>query len=95
MGRLPDEEAGEIPAACVVMAPTAGESEEDIMGYVASNVASYKRVRSLHFVDAIPKSPSGKIMRRFLRDELLKKSGQRTNPSGKTQQEEGEADAAV
>ncbi|CAA6671205.1 unnamed protein product [Spirodela intermedia] len=73
---LPDEEAGEIPAACVVMARAAGESEEEIMG-------------SLHFVDAIPKSPSGKIMRRFLRDELLKKSGQRTNPSGKPNSRRG------
>ncbi|CAN6487368.1 unnamed protein product [Victoria cruziana] len=42
---LPDEEAGEIPAACVVMAPKSEETEEDIITFVASNVASYKRVR--------------------------------------------------
>ncbi|XP_073010979.1 4-coumarate--CoA ligase-like 1 [Typha latifolia] len=71
---LADEEAGEIPAACVVKRPNAEESEEDIIKYVSSNVASYKRVRELHFIDSIPKSPSGKIMRRFLRDNFTKKA---------------------
>ncbi|KAI4368501.1 hypothetical protein MLD38_017052 [Melastoma candidum] len=68
---LPDEEAGEIPAACVVLNPGAIETEEDIIEYVASNVAGYKKVRVVRFVDAIPKSPSGKILRRLLREELL------------------------
>ncbi|KAF8400130.1 hypothetical protein HHK36_013426 [Tetracentron sinense] len=76
---LPDEEAGEVPAACVVMNRDAKESEEEVMEFVASNVAFYKRVRVVQFVDTIPKSPSGKIMRRFLRDNLLKKMD--TNPS--------------
>lgn len=71
--RLPDEEAGEIPAACVVMNESAKESEEEIMSFVASNVASYKRVRLVQFVDSIPKSASGKIMRRFLKEKAAKK----------------------
>ncbi|KAK4417603.1 4-coumarate--CoA ligase-like 1 [Sesamum alatum] len=70
---IPDDEAGEIPAACVVMNNKAKESEEDMMDYVSSNVASYKRVRALQFVDAIPKSPSGKIMRRLIKENMLKK----------------------
>ncbi|CAM8963941.1 unnamed protein product [Rhodiola kirilowii] len=70
---LPDEEAGEVPAACVVKQPNATESEEEIMEYVASNVANYKKIRVLHFVDSIPKSTSGKIMRRFLKDTLMDK----------------------
>ncbi|KAJ4710827.1 4-coumarate:CoA ligase-like protein [Melia azedarach] len=70
---LPDEEAGEIPAACVVINPNSKESEEDIMNYVASNVASYKKVRVLQFVDSIPKSPSGKIIRRLLKDKMIQK----------------------
>jgi acyl-coenzyme A synthetase/AMP-(fatty) acid ligase len=37
---------------------------------VAARVASYKKVRRLDFIDAIPKSPSGKILRRVLRDRL-------------------------
>ncbi|KAK4393179.1 4-coumarate--CoA ligase-like 1 [Sesamum angolense] len=70
---IPDEEAGEIPAACVVMNKKAKESEEDMMDYVSSNVASYKTVRALQFVDAIPKSPSGKIMRRLIKENMVKK----------------------
>lgn len=71
--RLPDEDAGEVPAACVVINRDATESEEDIMNYVASNVASYKRVRSVHFMETIPKSPSGKIMRRILKEKITEK----------------------
>ncbi|KAK4777818.1 hypothetical protein SAY87_018005 [Trapa incisa] len=70
---LPDEEAGEVPAACVVLSQGATESEEDIMKFVASNVAGYKKVRAVQFVESIPKSPSGKILRRLLRDMLLEK----------------------
>ncbi|XP_021745127.1 4-coumarate--CoA ligase-like 1 [Chenopodium quinoa] len=70
---VPDEDAGEVPAACVVINRNAKESEEDIMKYVASNVASYKRVRSVHFMETIPKSPSGKIMRRILKEKIAEK----------------------
>lgn len=69
--RLPDEEAGEIPVACVVMNPKAKEKEEDILSFVAANVAHYKKIRAVYFVDSIPKSLSGKIMRRLLRDNIL------------------------
>jgi acyl-coenzyme A synthetase/AMP-(fatty) acid ligase len=41
-------------------------STEEILGYVAERVAPYKKVRALELVDAIPKSPSGKILRRVL-----------------------------
>ncbi|CAN8245290.1 unnamed protein product [Cochlearia groenlandica] len=68
---LPDEEAGEIPVACVVINSKAKEKEEDILNFVASNVAHYKKIRAVHFVDSIPKSLSGKIMRRLLRDKIL------------------------
>jgi 4-coumarate--CoA ligase len=71
--RLPDEEAGEIPAASVVLSKGVNESEEDVINYVASNVARYKKVRVVHFVDAIPKSPSGKIMRRLIREKMIGK----------------------
>ncbi|MQL97735.1 hypothetical protein Taro_030433, partial [Colocasia esculenta] len=76
---VPDEVAGEIPAACLVMAAAAGESVEEMMEYVASRVASYKRIRVLHFVDSIPKSSSGKIMRRLLRDQFIKMSSPRSS----------------
>lgn len=73
MFRLPDEEAGEIPAASVVLSPGAKESEEDIMNFVASSVAHYKKVRVVYFVDAIPKSHSGKIMRRLVKEKMVEK----------------------
>ncbi|OAY32340.1 4-coumarate--CoA ligase-like 1 [Manihot esculenta] len=70
---LPDEEAGEIPAACVVIKQEARQSEEDIINYVSSNVAHYKKVRKVQFVETIPKSPSGKIMRRLLKEKMIEK----------------------
>ncbi|XP_075106531.1 4-coumarate--CoA ligase-like 1 isoform X2 [Nicotiana tabacum] len=70
---LPDEEAGEIPVAWVVLNSKAKESEEDIINYIASTVAQYKRVRVVQFVDSIPKSPSGKILRRLIKDKMLER----------------------
>jgi len=60
----PDEEAGEIPKAFVVLRDAVEASE--IMDYIASKVAPHKKVRAIEVVDAIPKSPSGKILRRVL-----------------------------
>jgi acyl-CoA synthetase (AMP-forming)/AMP-acid ligase II len=61
-----DEEAGEIPRAFVVLKAPA--TAEELMAFVAVRVAAYKKVRRVDFIDAIPKSPSGKILRRLLRD---------------------------
>lgn len=63
-----DPEAGEIPRAFVVRAPGATASEDELMRFVAGRVATYKQVRAVTFIDAIPKNPSGKILRRVLRD---------------------------
>jgi acyl-CoA synthetase (AMP-forming)/AMP-acid ligase II len=62
----PDEEAGEVPKAFVALSGEA--SEEEIMAFVAERVAPYKRLRALEVVDEIPKSPSGKILRRVLNE---------------------------
>jgi acyl-CoA synthetase (AMP-forming)/AMP-acid ligase II len=61
-----DEEAGEVPKAFVVVKDGHGMTEEDVLGFVASQVAPYKKVRRVEFVAQIPKSPSGKILRRLL-----------------------------
>ncbi len=66
----PDPEAGEIPVAFIVLKPGATTTVEGIEAFVADQVAHYKQVREVHFVDAIPKSASGKILRRVLRDDL-------------------------
>ena len=64
---IADEEAGEVPKAFVVLS---GElSEDDIKSYVAERVAPHKRVRSVEVVEAIPKSASGKILRRMLKEK--------------------------
>ena len=63
-----EKESGEeVPKAFVVAAPDSGLDAESVMTFVAENVAPYKKVRRVEFVDAIPKSSSGKIMRRDLR----------------------------
>src|SRR4051794_2493960 len=68
---LPDEDAGEIPAGYVVLKPSSGTTPEEIQEFVAEQVASFKQLRVLTVVDAIPKSASGKILRRVLRDQAL------------------------
>jgi 4-coumarate--CoA ligase len=65
---VPDEEAGERPKAFVVLKPGVETTEADLQAFVADHVASYKRISEVAFVDAIPKSPSGQILRRLLRD---------------------------
>ena len=62
-----DEEAGEIPVAFVVCQDPA-PSQEDIQAYVGSQLSHYKQLHRVTFVETIPKSPSGKILRRLLRD---------------------------
>ena len=61
-----DLESGEIPKAFVVPKPGATPAADEIMGFVASKVATFKRVREVEFIDAVPKNPSGKILRRTL-----------------------------
>ncbi|MCC5952358.1 MAG: AMP-binding protein [Acidimicrobiia bacterium] len=66
---IPDDEAGELPKAFVVRKPEATLDEATLMAWVADQVAHYKQLRVVTFVDEIPKSASGKILRRLLRDE--------------------------
>jgi acyl-coenzyme A synthetase/AMP-(fatty) acid ligase len=63
---LPDDEAGEIPAGYVVLRPDATASPEEIMRFVAGEVAHYKQIRRLEVIDEIPKSAAGKTLRRVL-----------------------------
>lgn len=62
---VPDEEAGEIPKAFVVRRSEIDEAE--LAAFVSARVAPYKKIRQWEFVAQIPKSPSGKILRRLLR----------------------------
>jgi acyl-coenzyme A synthetase/AMP-(fatty) acid ligase len=67
--RSPDPEAGEVPKAFVVLKADEASravSADAIMAFVAARVAPHKRIRRLEFIEQIPKSASGKILRRVL-----------------------------
>ena len=66
---IPDESAGELPKAFIVRSPGSEVTAEDLQAFVAEHVASYKHIRLVEFIDEIPKSASGKILRRLLRDQ--------------------------
>ncbi|TPW70645.1 AMP-binding protein [Schumannella sp. 10F1B-5-1] len=62
-----DEEAGEVPKAFVVRIEGSTLDEQAVMDFTAEHVAPYKRVRQVAFIDAVPKSTAGKILRKELR----------------------------
>ena len=62
-----DADGEEIPKAFVVKQSGAEVDEDQVMAFVAEHVAPYKKVRRVEFIDAVPKSASGKILRKDLR----------------------------
>jgi acyl-CoA synthetase (AMP-forming)/AMP-acid ligase II len=62
-----DDEGEEVPKAFVVTQAAASLTPDDVMTFVADRVAPHKKVRVVEFLDAIPKSASGKILRKDLR----------------------------
>ncbi len=67
----PDDEAGELPIAFVIRSDD-GPEEDAIHAHFEAHLATYKKLHQIRFVDEIPKSASGKILRRFLRDKVAK-----------------------
>jgi acyl-CoA synthetase (AMP-forming)/AMP-acid ligase II len=65
---LPDERAGEVPVAAVQLDPDRPVSTKELEQLVAGTLATYKRLHHVVVVDAIPRLPSGKVLRRMLRD---------------------------
>lgn len=67
----PDVAVGEIPVAFVALrdgfAPSK-KMEDELSGFVAERLTRYKQPREVHFVDVVPKTASGKILRRELRE---------------------------
>ena len=65
-----DERAGEVPVAAVQLDPDRPVADGELEALVAESLATYKHLRRVVEVDAIPRLPSGKVLRRTLRDEL-------------------------
>ncbi|XP_004250495.1 probable CoA ligase CCL5 [Solanum lycopersicum] len=63
---LEDEVAGQIPLAYVVRAANSGLTQDQVIQFVSSQVAPYKKVRRVNFINAIPRSAAGKILRKEL-----------------------------
>jgi acyl-CoA synthetase (AMP-forming)/AMP-acid ligase II len=63
---IPDEECGEVPKAFVVLRREV--PPQALLAYVAERVAPYKKLRAVEVIDVIPRSPSGKILRRVLKE---------------------------
>ena len=64
---VPDERWGETPKAVVVLAPDAAPTADDVIAFTRERVAHYKCPTSVDFVDALPRNPSGKILKKDLR----------------------------
>jgi 4-coumarate--CoA ligase len=65
----PDDECGEVPVGFVVLKADQEATEDDIKAHIADQLATYKQLGQVTFIDVVPKSPSGKILRRVLRDQ--------------------------
>ncbi len=71
-----DEEAGEVPKAFVVLRTGYEDQQADeLIDWVNGKLAAYKNIRVVEFIDAIPRNPSGKILRRVLKEQERQKMG--------------------
>ena len=71
---IPDDEWGESVMAYVVLKPGMNATEKDIIDTAKENLASYQKPKSVKFIDALPKAPTGKILKRELRDPYWEES---------------------
>ncbi len=74
---IPDEKWGEVPAALVVFKPGMTATESHIIQFCRDNLAHYKCPKSISFIDALPRTATGKIQKNLLRDTYWKGRGKR------------------
>jgi long-chain acyl-CoA synthetase len=71
---VPDPDAGEVPRAYVVPHPGCHLDPEALTAFVKARVASYKTIRQWQIIDKIPRTPSGKVLRRLLKEQVFDQS---------------------
>ncbi|BBO81208.1 acyl-CoA synthetase [Desulfosarcina ovata subsp. sediminis] len=69
---VPDDHWGEAVKAVVALKPDVAATAEELIAYCKENMASYKKPKTIEFMNDLPKSPTGKILKRVLRDEFWK-----------------------
>ncbi len=76
---VPDEKWGEAVKACVVLKKDSSVREQEIIAFLRERIAHFKCPRSVDFLDAIPRNPTGKILKRVLREPYWKGKTRRVN----------------
>jgi acyl-CoA synthetase (AMP-forming)/AMP-acid ligase II len=76
---VPDEKWGEAVKAIVVVKPGESLAVEDLIAFARTRIAGYKVPKSVDFVSALPRNPSGKVLRRELREPYWKDRDRRVN----------------
>jgi len=69
---VPDDHWGETVKAMVVLRPGHQATEPEIIGFAREHLAHYKCPRTVDIIDALPRSPSGKVLKRTLRAPFWK-----------------------
>ena len=65
---IPDEKWGEAVKACVVMKPDESLTEDEVIEWTRNKIAKFKCPKSADFLETLPRNPSGKVLRRLLRE---------------------------
>lgn len=76
---VPDEKWGEAPGAIVVLKPGETASEQDLIEFCRANMAHFKCPRSIYFMDALPRTATGKIQKNVLREKFWQGRTKRVN----------------
>jgi acyl-CoA synthetase (AMP-forming)/AMP-acid ligase II len=76
---VPDEQWGESVKACVVLRPNSSVTPEEIIHFMRARIAHFKCPKSVDFVEAIPRNPTGKILKRILREPYWRGKERRVN----------------
>ena len=76
---VPDEKWGEVPMALVVRKPDTQVTEHEILAFARERLAGFKTPKSVSWIDVLPRNPSGKILKKDLREPYLRGHTRRVN----------------